>query len=122
MKSKLLLFVYVLFIVLLVILPLNDTEVSILSNTYIVKIRLDYLVHVGLFFPFLILIKQAYHHSPVSLMILTGLAFAVVCEGIQYVLPYRSFNINDLIANGIGIITGIVLVLSPVYNRFFSKR
>ena len=43
--------------------------------------------------------------------LLTGLLFASATEGLQYFLPYRAFNINDLLANLIGIMAGFALVL-----------
>jgi len=35
-----------------------------------------------------------------------GLVFATIAEFIHFFLPYRSFNINDLIGNVAGIILG----------------
>jgi len=43
--------------------------------------------------------------------LLLGLLFASATEGLQYVLPYRTFNINDLMANLLGILVGFALVL-----------
>lgn len=60
LTRKILLFVYVIFMLLLVSLPLNDTGASFLTNTYVIKIRLDYLGHIVLFLPFLFLVKISY--------------------------------------------------------------
>lgn len=35
-----------------------------------------------------------------------GLVVSAFSEGIQHVLPYRTFNVNDVIANVVGIILG----------------
>jgi len=35
-----------------------------------------------------------------------GILFAAGTEGLQYLLPYRSFNISDMIANMIGVVLG----------------
>ena len=43
--------------------------------------------------------------------ILGGLLFAVFTEVVQYPLPYRAFNINDLMANGIGVGMGYLIIL-----------
>ena len=43
--------------------------------------------------------------------LLTGLLFASTTEGLQYFLPYRAFNINDLLANLLGVMVGFALVL-----------
>jgi len=116
MIRKILLFVYIVLMLLLVLLPLNDTELFFLTNTYVIKIRLDYIGHILLFLPFLFLVKQAYA-MPFLLTLLAGLVFAGMCEGIQYLLPYRSFNINDLLANIVGTILGIVVVVGWNFLR-----
>ncbi len=40
------------------------------------------------------------------------LLFAAATEWIQYYLPYRAFNINDLISNCLGIILGLILTFA----------
>ena len=117
--KKVVLFVYIVVILLLVVLPLND-KVSFINDTYVVDIRLDYLSHVFLFLPFLFLLRLAYPTIVISWIILTGIVFAGLCEGMQYLLPYRSFNVNDLLANSIGIVIGILL-LRPAIVRFLGK-
>jgi len=115
MIRKILLCVYIVVMLLLVVLPLNDAKTSFLTDTYVVKIRLDYLVHIAVFLPFLLFVKLAYP-APLSWMFLAGLVFAGFCEGIQYLLLYRSFNVNDLLANMIGIVIGVILVVGPVWG------
>jgi len=117
---KIILLVYIIGTLLLVSLPLNEAGSDFLTNTYVVKIRLDYLGHIIIFLPFLFMVKQVYF-VPFLLILLAGLVFAGVCEGIQYLLPYRSFNINDLIANVIGIIIGIALLV-PAVSRVFKRK
>ncbi|HRW97764.1 MAG TPA: VanZ family protein, partial [Bacteroidales bacterium] len=41
---------------------------------------------------------------------IAGLLFASASEMVQYALFYRAFNINDMIANMIGIMTGFLLL------------
>ena len=43
--------------------------------------------------------------------ILLGLLFATANEAVQYLLPYRAFNINDLLANGLGVMLGSVVFI-----------
>jgi len=112
---KIVLTAYVVGMLLLVSLPLNDAGSSFLTDTYVVKIRLDYLAHVILFLPFLFMVKQAYSKR-FYLIFLAGLVFAGLCEGMQYLLPYRSFNVNDLMANMIGIVIGVILVVGPIWE------
>lgn len=121
MKFRNLFLIYLVLILLLVVLPLNNGE-SFLSNTYVVKIRLDYLGHVLLFLPFLFLGKQAGWLKPFP-VVLFGIGYAWFSEGIQYVLPYRALNINDLIANTLGIILGSIFLIpgiSSLLSRFLN--
>jgi len=119
--KKVVLFVYIALILLLFVLPLNEAKTVFLSDTYVVKIRLDYLSHVFLFLPLLLLSKIAFPTTGYYCIILAGIIYAGLCEGLQYLLPYRSFNINDLIANVIGVFTGIVLMVKPVYGKMFGN-
>lgn len=40
---------------------------------------------------------------------MVGLVIALLIEGIQYYLPYRSFNMYDVIFNVVGLLTGYLL-------------
>lgn len=82
--------------------------------------RADYLLHTILFLPWMILVK--FHNlkseKPNGILViaswfLTGIIFAVFCETIQLVVPYRSFNPMDLIFNVSGIIFGYLFSLVP---------
>ena len=101
---------YLALILLLVILPLNNQENLILNNTYLVEIRLDHLLHGILFIPWLF-IGSRLRGMPLPLAIIGGLLLALSAEGLQYFLPYRAFNINDMISNAIGVFLGLPLVL-----------
>ena len=107
---------YSVVVVLLCILPINGSESS-LNNTYILNIRFDYLVHIFLFIPWMLLwklySKTSFHHNIGKTfgVISIGLLFAFGSELIQYFLPYRTFNINDLMANIAGIGIGIIFFI-----------
>lgn len=45
-------------------------------------------------------------------MLIFLLSFAVISEILQKIIPYRTFNINDLISNSIGIVLGFAFHLS----------
>ena len=110
--------VYTLLILLLAVLPLNSTSL-ILNNTYVISIRLDYLVHFAVYIPWMFLVWVAYkvnfrsNFKKAFLWILIGLLFACVSEGIQYFLTYRSFNINDMLGNSIGVVLGSAFFAFP---------
>ncbi len=95
---------YLLALLLLAILPINGPG-STLNNNYVFSIRLDYLAHFVVLLPYFFLLKKPIVRDLKTLAFL-GLAFlfASFTELIQYVIPYRAFNINDLVANWIGIL------------------
>ena len=108
--------IYTTVMILLCVLPINSSG-STLNNIYLINIRLDYLAHFILFIPWMFLLKK---YSKISfnknivkttLLIIIGLLFAFGLELVQYYLPYRAFNINDLIANGIGIGMGVIFFI-----------
>ena len=107
---------YIILIFVLAVLAINGKE-SVLNNNYIFKIRLDYLVHFGIFIPLMWLASKAYnvnfHKNIIKTVfwILIGFCIAGLSEGIQFFIPYRSFNINDLAANGIGVVLGTAFFL-----------
>ena len=108
---KKIIILYTVILVLLAVLPINSGN-SGMNHTFILSVRLDYLVHFAVFIPWMILawIFSGVRFSQAPLIafgwIMAGIALAVFTELIQYVLPYRTFNINDLAANVLGVIIG----------------
>ena len=45
-------------------------------------------------------------------MVLVVLVIPVLFELLQLVIPYRAFNINDMVAKGVGAMIGLVGILS----------
>ena len=107
------------------IAPINGVN-SKLNNTFILVVRLDYLVHVAMFACLSVLFRLAYFPQPdLSLskgFLFFGLMFstAFFSEALQWLVSYRVFNINDLIANFIGVILSVPLVRP--FRVFFQKR
>ncbi len=121
---KKLLYTYITILILLAILPINGMN-SMLNNNYLLNIRWDYLLHALVYIPLVPLIiiaqiktgRNVKPYSPeisgsISFqtlnIILISLIFAFSLEGVQYFLPYSTFNINDLVANGEGVIIGLI--------------
>lgn len=105
MRLKLLLYAYILAILAVVALPLNTA--SELNNITILQLRGDYFFHILMFLPWVFFsgvfnIKKIY-------WVLIGLLFAAGSEALQYLLPYRALNVNDLIANVIGVLVGFAI-------------
>jgi glycopeptide antibiotics resistance protein len=92
-------------IILLITLPVNKS--GSLNNITVVHMRGDYFFHILTFFPwafFGLMMKKN-----LWLWLLPGLLFAFGTELLQLALPWRRFNINDLIANGAGIFLGTLI-------------
>lgn len=115
-RIKSLFFAYTAVIILLAVLPINSTG-STINHTFIVTIRLDYLLHCAMFLPWMFLMRKfsrtsfQFSISRSSIWILAALIFATLMEILQYYLPYRAFNVNDLLANGLGVLLGTVLFI-----------
>jgi len=121
---KSILFTYIAVLILLAVLPINGTN-SILNNNYLLNIRWDYLVHALVYIPLVPLIiivqiktgRNVQLHGRATLsfrtlnIIIISLLYAFSLEGIQYFLSYRAFNINDMVANGVGVILGSIFYL-----------
>lgn len=102
---------YSILIILLAVLPINKGE-SFLNDNYILNFRLDYLAHFAIFIPWIVISRifccRIGRRSARKILpwIGIGLALAILTEGVQYLLPYRAFNINDLAANILGVALG----------------
>ena len=107
---------YTILLLLLAVLPINSAG-STINHTYIVSIRFDYLLHFSIFLPWMFLLwkvggvsfRSNFYQS--LFYISLGLLFAMANEAVQYLLPYRAFNINDLLANGLGVMSGSVIFI-----------
>ena len=119
---------YLLFLLLVAVLPLNNASSGALSSIFVVKIRLDYLLHSILFIPWTFLYLITFR--PVKLrdkwiMVGAGLLAAFATEGVQYFLTYRTYNINDLLSNFLGVLLGsFVLFMNIPYEtkELFGKK
>jgi len=109
---------YTFAIVLLVILPLNSS--SELNNITILQLRGDYFFHILMFLPWAFF-RQATAFKILPWLML-GLLFAAGTEGLQYFLPWRAFNVNDLLANGLGVLLSLLSVkLMKISKHWRSK-
>ena len=114
-SSKKRFYIYCSAIILLVILPLN--KLGEINNIFILQIRADYFLHFFLFIPWFFFFKT--FNLTIWLWLFAGLFFSAFAECIQYLLPYRAFNINDLIGNAMGVLLG--LALYRIWISLFRK-
>jgi glycopeptide antibiotics resistance protein len=119
-------YAYLLFLVLAAVLPINSRSSSV-NNIHIIYIRLDYFIHIILFLPWVFLCMITFR--PLTFnnkLILVGAGFlmAFATEGVQYFLTYRSYNVNDLLANFFGVILGTVVLFVKItgFGKVRSKE
>jgi glycopeptide antibiotics resistance protein len=109
MRFKGLLGLYLVFLVGMVVVPLGELNTT-LSDTFVLELRLDYLVHALVFVPVVVLWKLGFPGQSLWKIAGVGLVLAVGLEGVQYFLPYRSWNVNDAVGNILGIGVGCLVL------------
>jgi glycopeptide antibiotics resistance protein len=107
--TKYLFYVYLIAIVGISAIPIGDSG-SLSRVTVVNVLRLDYLLHSLLFIPLVSLWRFGLPGHSWWMILGGGIILAACCELIQMWLPYRGYNINDLIGNMTGVLLGI-----PVY-------
>jgi VanZ family protein len=80
-----------------------------LNNITILQLRGDYFFHILMFLPWFFF-SGVYNMKKIY-WVLIGLLFAAGSESLQYLLPYRAYNVNDLLANMLGILAGFSVTL-----------
>lgn len=107
-SKKLIFFVYVIVLILLIILPINSND-SKLNHTYIFKLRADYLTHAFVFLPWCLLNPEKSITIHPYLWLALGLICACSLELVQFFIPFRTFNINDMVGNSSGVTLGYLI-------------
>lgn len=77
-------------------------------------LRTDYLLHVLLFIPWMVLVQWRWGKDGKRIKwfwisLGAGLIIAGVSALVQLLLPYRTFNIFDFMANSLGIVIGALI-------------
>ena len=123
--SKLVFWLFTAAIIGQAIAPINGVN-SKLNNTFVLFVRLDYLIHVAMFACLSVLFRLAYFPNPgfnlSKGVLFFGIMFstAFFSEALQWLVSYRVFNVNDLVANFIGVMLSNPLVRP--FRFFFRKR
>lgn len=110
---------YLIAVFLMVAIPLGGFATT-LNNTTVIGFRLDYLLHALMFLPLMMLWRLGFPHHPFWLILVGGILIAAGMEALQYLLPYRAYNVNDMLGNGTGALMGGVLV--RLTGLFYKKR
>jgi len=106
MRFKMLLILYLFALLLMVIVPLGGLNKT-LTDTFVFKLRLDYLAHVLVFMPFVVLWRQGFPRHSLWIIMGIGVVLAVGLEGLQYLLSYRVWNMKDAAGNVFGAGIGV---------------
>lgn len=104
---------YLFMLLFLMWAPLNGLGVPL--NNFVFGIRLDHLLHASVYIPcsFFIMdfafLKRGKGEG-MGKALLLALLIAFTTETVQYYLPYRGFDINDMVANFLGVSLGWLVV------------
>ena len=98
--------------------PLNGLGVPL--DNYILGLRVDHLLHASVFLPMPLFLMDLAPRRRWWLLWLLSCAVGLVTEGGQWLLPYRGFDINDMVANLIGVSFGWLTL--EVFLRRFRKK
>ncbi|MBP5546807.1 MAG: VanZ family protein [Bacteroidales bacterium] len=78
-------------------------------DNFVLGLRTDHLLHASVFIPCSLFIYDLYKRKWAVWP--TAVAVGVLTESVQALLPYRGFDINDMIANFLGVSLGWLIIL-----------
>ena len=93
--------------------PLNGVGIPL--DNYILGLRADHLLHASVYIPCTLFLMDVIGRR--WLVWLAAVCIGLLTEGGQYLLPYRGYDVNDLIANAIGITIGWLVILAIKKRR-----
>lgn len=126
LNYKIIIAIYSTVVFLLHIIPTGRAS---LNKIEILSFRADYLLHTAVLLPWMILVWLHINKEEVTgsllkqiiLWFIAGLLLATFSEGIQYWLPYRSFNVMDVIFNVSGVALGaLIFIWTPNMRKSFQ--
>lgn len=91
--------------------PLNGMDIPL--DNYLLGLRLDHLLHASVFIPCTLFLWDLYGVGKRKWAVWpTAVAVGIVTETVQWLLPYRGFDINDMVANFLGVTLGWLLIVA----------
>lgn len=118
-RPSYLMLAYLAFLLVGTFVPFSQTN-TFLTDNYTLSIRWDYIVHFLLYMPLPVLLYAWFSMKPGGRIWFRVLWISVVVpvafEFVQKFLPYRNFNINDMLGNLVGVVLGVALIVA------FGKR
>jgi glycopeptide antibiotics resistance protein len=114
-QAKQLFWLYVILVLTIHLVPVSDYLAP--DEFFYISMRPDQVIHFFLFAPFCFLVwlwkRINVYEQPLECLSILFLAiiFSFSLEVLHIVLPYRSFEIGDLVANVIGAVAGWIAFL-----------
>ena len=108
---------YFVALLLLMWLPLNGVAL----DNYVFGLRADHLLHASVYLPCIYFLGKLVM-KPLMVLWILSVGIGLLTEGVQYLLPYRGFDVNDLLANAIGVSLGLFLLLLFLRKKSFEKK
>jgi len=108
MKPRIYFFLFLAWFLIILVLSVipDNTPAKIHMQGF--EMRLDYLMHFGVYFPLGFLLKKsALSIRPILFVVLVLIA-AALPESLQLFVPYRTFNPIDLMFNILGAVSGFL--------------
>jgi VanZ family protein len=106
MKPRIYFFLFLAwFLIILVLSVIPDNSPSHIEAGGI-KMRLDYLMHFGVYFPLGFFLKKSSLSIRYYFFVILLLFVAALPESLQLFVPYRTFNPIDLAFNLLGAVSG----------------
>lgn len=99
---------YIVAVTVLLTIPVNNLVKF--SRKWNFPVRIDYCVHFCLFFPWAFFLF-GFKKIKWWLWLIIGVLAGVCYEVIQYFLRYRSFSVNDIFADSLGLLSGFLVAL-----------
>ena len=107
--------------------PLNGIGIPL--DNYIFGLRADHLLHASVFLPCALFLMDLYGKSGGRgtcgwkwAVWLTAVAVGLLTEGGQWLLPYRGFDVNDLVANFLGVSLGWAVILLVKHGKWTNLK
>ena len=103
--------------------PLNGIGIPL--DNYILGLRADHLLHASVYLICPLFLMDYYgrlgNRGQKWAVWVTAVAIGLLTEGVQYLLPYRGYDVNDLIANTLGVTLGWLVILLIRHRRHNCK-
>ena len=109
MLSKISQIIFLISIVAIEYLATTSLEIKSIENSW------DKANHFVAFFTLYVTLTLGYPKLEVLKKVALLLAFGIQIEIVQYFLPNREFSLLDVVADGVGIVLGIVVVKALWY-------